>query len=40
MKKFIITILALAIMLMASTAWSATNVSFQWDANTEPDLAG
>ena len=30
----------MAIMLMASVAWAATNVSFQWDANTEPDLAG
>ena len=40
MKKRVTIILAMAIMLMASMAWSATNVSFQWDANTEPDLAG
>jgi len=39
MKK-LIAILAMAIMLMASTAWAATNVGFQWDANAEPDLAG
>jgi len=37
MKTFIITICILA---MASFAGAATNVSFQWDANTESDLAG
>lgn len=38
MKKLIIAILA--IVFMASTVWAATNVSLQWDANTEQDLAG
>jgi len=39
--KRVTIILAMAIMLMlTTTAWAATNVSFQWDANTEPDLAG
>ena len=38
--KNLITILALAIMLMASTAWAGTNISFMWDKNTEVDLAG
>lgn len=37
MKKLFII---LAIVLMATTAWAGTNVSFQWDANTEADLAG
>jgi len=39
MKKLFI-ILTMAIVFMASTAWAATNQSFQWDANTESDLAG
>ena len=36
MKKLII----LAIILLASTSFAATDVSFRWDANSEPDLAG
>jgi len=38
MKKRIITIL-MALMFFASTAW-AGEVCTEWDANTEPDLAG
>ena len=36
MKK----LLVLIVVLFATTAWAGTNVSFQWDANTEADLAG
>ena len=37
MKKYLIPIF---ILLFASTAMAATDVSFRWDANTESDLAG
>jgi len=33
-------ILVLAILFIASTALASTNVSLEWDANTESDLAG
>ena len=39
MKKLFVLI-ALAILLMAAPVFAATNVTLQWDANTEPDLAG
>ena len=37
--KRLLTILTMTLMLFASTAM-AGEVSFQWDANVEPDLAG
>ena len=37
MKK---AILILAILLLPVLCFAGTNVSFRWDANSEPDLAG
>ena len=34
------TVLIILSILLASTAYAATDVTFQWDANTESDLAG
>ena len=41
MKKFILKVLTilLAIFLFVGFSW-ASNVTLNWDANTEPDLAG
>ena len=40
MKKLIIILAIVFMAFTASTAFGATNVSLQWDANTESDLAG
>ena len=37
MKKLFLTLCFLA---MATVAWCGSNVTFQWDANSENDLAG
>jgi len=40
MKRLILTVICSFILAMASTAWAGSNVTLQWDANTEQDLAG
>lgn len=33
-------LLGIAMLLLPSVAWAASSVTLEWDANTEPDLAG
>lgn len=40
MKKLLITILAVLFFVFAGTAWADSDVTLQWTANTENDLAG
>jgi len=40
MKKLFITMTMIIFLLAASIAGADNSVTFMWDANTEPDLAG